>query len=95
MVKMFIRGVDVSVTGLRAELARWIEEVRAGEEIVVTERGVPVARLVPIATAPLIERLTREGALAKPVTSERPKAQGAARVPAGGPVSDLVGEQRR
>jgi prevent-host-death family protein len=87
--------VDVSVTGLRAELARWIEEVRRGEEIVVTERGVPVARLVPVATAPLIERLTREGALAKPATSERPKAQGATRARASGPVSDLVGEQRR
>ena len=91
---MYIKGVDVSVTGLRAELAHWLEQVRSGEEIVVTERGVPVARLIPVDTAPLIERLTREGALARPATAERPKAGGAPRVPARGSVSDLVGEQR-
>lgn len=92
---MYSLGVDVSVTGLRAELARWIEQVRGGEEIVVTDRGVPVARLVPVDSAPLIERLTQEGALAKPATTERPRARGSARVPARGSVSDLVDEQRR
>ncbi len=29
---------------LRAELADWIERVRTGEEVVVTDRGTPVVR---------------------------------------------------
>lgn len=44
---------------LRAELAGWIGRVREGEDVVVTDRGTPVARLVAVGSAPLIDRLTR------------------------------------
>jgi prevent-host-death family protein len=87
--------MDVAVSTLRAELAAWIERVRAGEEVVVTDRGTPVVRLVPVDTAPLLERLTRQGVLSQPHTASRPRASGASRVHARGSVSDLVGEQRR
>lgn len=87
--------VDVAVSALRAELASWIERVRAGEEVVVTDRGVPVARLLPVDAAPLIEQLTQQGVLSKPRRSQRPAARGRSRVPAQGSVSELVGEQRR
>lgn len=87
--------MDVAVTTLRAELARWIERVRDGEDVVVTDRGVPVARLVPIDSAPLIDRLTREGVLSEPLRSRRPSARETVRVPAHGSVADLVAEQRR
>jgi prevent-host-death family protein len=87
--------MEVAISTLRAELARWIEQVRAGEEIVVTDRGTPVARLVPVDTAPLLERLTREGVLSKPHRAARPSARKAVRVRASGPVADLVAEQRR
>ena len=93
--EMYADGMDVAVTALRAELAAWLERVRAGEEVVVTERGVPVARLVPIGSASLIERLTADGVLARPAVPARPHAGGAARVPATGSVSALVDEQRR
>lgn len=42
---MAIRTVDVSEVRLR--LAELLSEVRAGAEIVVTEGGAPIARLVP------------------------------------------------
>lgn len=92
---MYDTTVDVPVSALRSELARWIDQARSGEEIVITDRGVPVARLLPIDTAPLIERLTRDGVLARPSGATRPKAGGAVRVRPDGSVSDLVGEQRR
>ena len=87
--------MDVAVSTLRAELADWIERVRRGEEVVVTDRGTPVARLIPVDTAPLLERLTREGLLSRPRRAGRPTATGASRVPALRPVSELVNEQRR
>src|SRR5664279_610532 len=34
---------------------------RAGEEIVVTDRGSPVARLVAVDSAPLFDQLTQRG----------------------------------
>lgn len=87
--------LDVTVTTLRAELSSWIDRVQAGEEVVVTDRGIPVARLLPVDTAPLLEQLVRRGVLSKPRRDDRPAARGAARVQAFGPVADLVSEQRR
>lgn len=87
--------MDVTVTTLRAELSTWIDRVRAGEEVVVTDRGTPVARLLPVDAAPLLEQLVRRGVLSKPRRADRPAGRGAARVQAFGPVADLVSEQRR
>ena len=36
------------ITRLKAELSEHLRHVKEGEEIIVTERGRPVARLVPI-----------------------------------------------
>jgi len=37
-----------AVAELKAQLSRYLSRVKAGEEILVTERGTPVARLVPV-----------------------------------------------
>lgn len=87
--------MDVAVSALRAELSHWIERVQGGEEIVITDRGTPVARLLPVGTASLLERLTHDGILAKPRSADRPSARRAERVSASGPVAGLVTEQRR
>jgi len=88
-------AMDVAISTLRAELSSWIERAQTGEEIIVTDRGIPVARLLPVDTAPLLEQLIRRGVLNKPRRADRPAARGAARVHARGPVADLVSEQRR
>lgn len=36
-----------AVAQLKSQLSRYLRRVKAGEEIVVTERGIPIARLVP------------------------------------------------
>lgn len=36
------------IAKLKANLSRYLSRVKAGEEILVTERNVPVARLVPV-----------------------------------------------
>ena len=87
--------MDVAISALRAELSSWIERVRTGEEVVVTDRGTPVARLLPVDTAPLLDQLVQRGVLSKPRSADRPAARGGSRVRARGPVTDLVSEQRR
>ena len=37
--------MDVAITELRANLSLWLDEARSGHEVVITDRGVPVARL--------------------------------------------------
>ncbi len=86
--------MDVAITALRAELSSWIHRVQAGEEVVVTDRGTPVARLLPVDAAPLLEQLVERGVLSKPRRPERPGARAATRVQGRGPVADLVSEQR-
>ena len=55
--------MDVGIRELRAGLSRYVEQVKQGEEIVVTEHGKPVARLVPMNGERKIDRLIREGVL--------------------------------
>ena len=86
--------MDVSVSALRAELKQWIEAARAGEDVVITERGIPVARLSGIESADLLTRLERDGLLT-PSTAPRPSARTADKAAAKGGVSDLVRRLRR
>lgn len=87
--------MDVPVSELRANLRSYVERARSGERVVVTERGVPVARLVPVDAEGLIERLEREGTLTRAAPARRPLADRGSRVQAAGSVSELVAEQRR
>ncbi|MGH3931508.1 MAG: type II toxin-antitoxin system Phd/YefM family antitoxin [Pseudonocardiaceae bacterium] len=80
---------------LRAHLSEWLEQVREGAEIVVTERGIPVARLLGIGTTDTLERLTAEGVIARPAHPQRPTATGQPRPRVRRPVSELVSDQRR
>ena len=96
--------MDVSVSALRAELRQWIEAARAGEDVVITERGIPVARLSGIDAADLLVRLERDGLLT-PASVPRPAARSTERsaarstergaAAAKGGVSDLVRRLRR
>lgn len=87
--------MDVAVTDLRNHLRDWLAAARAGEEVVVTDRGLPVARLVGLESTPLIERLTNEGVIARPRSAERPRAAGRRRPIPARPLADIVAEQRR
>lgn len=93
--QLYIGDMDVTISTLRAELSSWIERVRGGEEVVVTDRGLPVARLSQIDSAPLLEQLAQRGVLSTPRGAPRPAARSIVRASASGPVSDLVTEQRR
>ena len=36
------------VAELKAHLSRFLEQVKGGQEVIVTERGLPIAKLVPL-----------------------------------------------
>jgi len=62
----------VNVTSLKAKLSERLSEVREGESFIVTDRQVPVARLVPIETEEesLVERKA-SGAF-RPIKARKP-----------------------
>jgi prevent-host-death family protein len=55
----------VSIGALKARLSEYLRQVVAGEAVVVTNRGQPVARLVPVEGAAALEgraaELVRKG----------------------------------
>jgi prevent-host-death family protein len=65
-----------SVSQLKASLSAFLAGVKKGEEILVTERGRPVARLVPAAQAETmsdrVRRLERDGVV-RPGTGRLPR----------------------
>ena len=87
-------AVDVTVSRFRAELKAWLERARNGEEVVLTEHGVPIARVVGMKRESALERLTREGVISKPPRGPRPKLTLDDLVEASGPVSTYIREHR-
>jgi prevent-host-death family protein len=92
---MYTSEVDVAVTELRAHLGRWIDAARDGNDIVITDRGTPVARIVALDSTPVIDRLTAQGVIGRPASATRPVAGARHRPTPKRPVADIVSEQRR
>lgn len=65
-----------SVAILKERLSKFLDAVKAGEEILVTERGRPIARLGPVGPVEReeagLQRLIRTG-LARPPREKLPK----------------------
>ncbi len=92
---MYNNHMDVAITDLRAHLSEWLERAREGAELVITDRGVPVARLLGLSATATLERLTAEGVIARPQSVTRPRASQRPRARAPRPLSDIVSDQRR
>lgn len=80
--------MEVGIRALRDRLSEFVDRVRAGEELVVTDRGRAVARLVPIDHERTLDRLIREGLVEPAPAGERRRPR--RRVAADGSVSGLV-----
>ena len=86
--------IEVGVRDLKNNLSRYLDQVEAGVEIVVTDRGRPVARLNGMADQPN-DKLAAliEAGLVRPPTSK--VRQRPVPLRSSGSVSDLVAEQRQ
>jgi prevent-host-death family protein len=86
--------IEVGVRDLKNNLSRYLGQVEAGIEVVVTDRGRPIARLNSIADEPT-DKLAAliDAGLVRPPTSK--VRQRPVPLRASGSVSELVAEQRR
>ncbi len=70
----------IGIADLKANLSKQLAAVKAGEEIVVTERGGPIARIVPISAVELpdrVRRLAQQGLVKAPSEPLEPWEPGA------------------
>ncbi len=79
---------------LKNNLSRYLDRVREGEDVIVTDRGKPVARLSAIDHS--TDRLTDliAAGIVRPAKQTN-RSRPVRRVTPKGSVSDLVAEQRR
>ena len=85
--------MEAGVRELRDHLSRYLGVVREGNEVIVTDHGKAVARLVPLDAPRPLDRLIAEG-LATPGRTPKRSRSGRG-IAAKGTVSDLVAEQRQ
>ena len=85
--------MEAGVRELRDHLSRYLDAVRAGREVTVTDHGKAVALLVPLDRPRALDRLIAEGLVTPAPTPKRQRSGGV--IKAKGTVSDLVGEQRQ
>ena len=86
--------MDVGIRELRDHLRRWLDVVGGGDEVTVTERGKPIARLIGVSSPPPLERLIADGVVTPAKRPRRPN-RAHRKVSARGSVSDLLADQRR
>jgi prevent-host-death family protein len=88
--------MKAGVREIRDRFTHYLDQVRRGREVIVTERGREVAALVPLRTPPSIEeavaRLHTEGVI-EPADSWEPLSTSRARL-RGRLLSELVLEER-
>lgn len=83
--------MDVGVRELKAKLSEYLAAAAAGEDIVVTDRGRPVARLVPFGNTSTIERGIADGWIEAP---RRTRLDAVIRHRSDSPVLDVLDEDR-
>ena len=49
-----------SITQLKNSLSAYLRDVKAGEEVLITDRGRPIARLVPVSSSDSMEEHLKE-----------------------------------
>ncbi|MDP9343842.1 MAG: type II toxin-antitoxin system prevent-host-death family antitoxin [Actinomycetota bacterium] len=86
--------MNVGVRELKNSLSRYLKRVKEGETIVVTERGRPVARILPADVPDRIAKLMTEGRVSWSGRAFRPP-ESLIRPRPGRPFSDYVAEDRR
>ena len=86
--------MEVGIRQFRNDLRHWLDRVGEGEDVVITERDRPIARLSGVSSRGALDRLIAAGVVTR---AQRPRRRDSSyrRVKSNGPVSDLVKEQRR
>lgn len=86
--------MEAGVRELRDHLSRYLEAVRDGHEVTVTDHGKAVARLVPLDRPRAIDRLIADGVIT-PAQHPKKRPRTSPEIEAHGTASDLVADQRR
>jgi prevent-host-death family protein len=86
--------VEVGIRALRANLSSYLDRVKAGEDVLVTERGKPVARITNATGRRRLDELIAAGVVRPPLKPRSPIRVDKLPRMKEGSLSDIVLEQR-
>lgn len=87
---------EVGIKELKRDASAIVDAVQAGETIVITRRGTPVARMSPVAAPVRVQQLVDQGLMTWPGVPTSVPADVSALVSGDGPpISQQVVEDRR
>lgn len=86
--------IEVGIRELKNSLSAYLRRIREGESVVVTDRGVPIARILPAGVSDRIARLIAEGRVSWPGGRFTPPRRAVEAKP-GPPLSQYISEDRR
>ncbi len=87
---------EVGIRELKRDASAIVDAVEAGETIVITRRGKPVARLAPTGAPPGVQRLVEQGRMTWPGTPTHVPDPDPIGLAGDGPsLSEIVIEERR
>jgi prevent-host-death family protein len=87
-------ALEVGVRELRDNLSKWIARARRGQDVVITDRGKPVARLMRYGESPALQRLIEQGRVQLP-SRRKKKIDRDGLIRPRGSVSELIKDQHR
>jgi prevent-host-death family protein len=85
--------MDVPIAELRDHLTEWLDRVRNGAEVVISDCGTPIARLLGVSAPSTLQRLAADGVIGQERPTQRPAAE-RSRPRARRPVSGFVSGER-
>lgn len=86
---------QIGVRELKAHLGEWLQRVKAGQTVVITERGKPIGQIAPLpaSRAQRMQALVAAGLIGQ-IGEKLPPAEPAATNRGPRPISDLISEER-
>ncbi len=84
--------VEVGIRELRSRLSDYLDRVKAGEEVVVTERGRPIVRMHAVGVPSRYEQLVAAGVITPP---SKPRGPLPPPVPTKGGVLEFLDDELR
>lgn len=85
----------VGIRELKRDASSIVDAVEAGETVVVTRRGTPVARIGPVGAPPRVQRLVDQGLMTWPGVPTDVPAEVGSLAGEGVPISRQVVQDRR
>jgi prevent-host-death family protein len=87
--------VDVGVRDLKNHLSGYLDRVKAGEEITITQHGRPIARLTSVSPDVVSRTALIEAGIIRPAPVERRQLPAKrVKLAPGETISDLIAQQR-